>query len=797
MILVKDARSDYSIVVAADASAAEKHAAEELQGFLEQATGCRLPIGAVGGEGRFIYVGCQPSLSGRGVGLGALELGADGFVVRAVGGDLVLVGGRPRGTLYAVYDFLEHEVGCRWFTPEVSLIPRRRTLAFTLPDRIERPAFEYREAFFKNVFDADWAARNRLNGRSYALDERRGGWLNPIAMHTFNALVPVEKYFKDHPEYFSLVDGRRRDAYGQLCLSNPDVLQIVTEKVMAQMDANPDQQTVIVGQNDAYGYCECEKCAALDSAEGTPAASMINFANKIAEATCRKHPDKLIATFAYQYTRRAPTTLRPHPNVAVTLCHLEGCCDGHPVESCPRNAPFLKDVKAWTAICDRVYVWDYYTDFAHYLMPHPAFDSYQPDLRLLAKHGVRGVFCQGNSASAIGSFNDLRAYLLARLLWNPDGDVDGLKEGFLGGVYAAAGGLVGGCVGVLQRPARRPEKHFGLFRDRGDGLYSEETLKEADALLVKAREIAGEDEVRSRVDACRLSTRYALLTLLLVHVVRDGRLEPEQSGRLQAPLDEFLAEVRRFRPRLSEQEPPEMGIERMEGLIRPHEILTLRSEHLEAQVVPGMDGRLFRLIDQRTGKDVLANRRGGGFDVEGGYGEYVIIADGPWTGRWVPMEVQGEVSETSVALAGRNVHLARYELRRSYRLSAGRPVLQITTEIIPEQMPLSRLVVMLPVAGGEEPVLECRCDDGSWELLDLKKWHDRLPPDKSPAGAWRVRGDFGTLEHRFEAEKIDFAIVALREEKHLVLQLSSLKTVGEGASFTFRQEIEVTPILKG
>ena len=52
---------------------------------------------------------------------------------------------------------------------------------------------------------------------------------------------------------------------------------------------------------------------------------MIQFVNRIA----REFPDKQISTLAYQYTRKAPKTFIPEPNVLITLCSIE----------CDRSAP--------------------------------------------------------------------------------------------------------------------------------------------------------------------------------------------------------------------------------------------------------------------------------------------------------------------------------------------------------------------------------------------------------------------------------------------------------------------------
>src|SRR5208337_2061902 len=96
-----------------------------------------------------------------------------------------------------------------------------------------------------------------------------------------------DEFFDAHPEYFSLVGSARRRAGGQLCLSNADVLRIVTERVLKCMRANPKAMIVSVSQNDWAGYCECPQCRALADEEGSQSGPLLRFVNAVAAETSK------------------------------------------------------------------------------------------------------------------------------------------------------------------------------------------------------------------------------------------------------------------------------------------------------------------------------------------------------------------------------------------------------------------------------------------------------------------------------------------------------------------------------
>ena len=316
------------------ATPAEQRAAHELQQALQVVCGVQIPVQAGGAVPPAAFlVGRDAATETLAPDVNWSTLGPEGFVVRTIGAHLILAGGRPRGTLYAVYSFLDEELGCRWFAPGCEVLPNQPELLLPGVNRSSVPRLEYRETFSHSAFDPDWAARNFNNGHSARLQEQHGGkTVYEGFVHTFFPLLPPDKHFATHPEWYSELNGQRTAQRSQLCLTNPGVAQAVTEAVRGWLRKNPRATIVSVSQNDWHGACQCAACKAVDAEEGSPSGALIRFVNRVAEAIEKDFPQVAIDTLAYQYTRRPPRLARPRPKVIVRLWRI-ACCLSHPLES--------------------------------------------------------------------------------------------------------------------------------------------------------------------------------------------------------------------------------------------------------------------------------------------------------------------------------------------------------------------------------------------------------------------------------------------------------------------------------
>lgn len=424
------------IVTQPGATPAERYAAEELASMLNQISGASFESHECAADAPELamVVGPGPVAAKFFPEVELARFGGEEYVVRTKGGRLLLAGGRPRGTLYAIYRFLQDELGVRYYAPWFTHVPKRASLSLGSLNLRGKPAFEYRDPFWFPAFDGDWAARNSSISQTARLKENHGGQMVYKGfVHTFYPLVPPEQHFSTHPEWFSLVNGKRVGERAQLCTSNPALRDFVVERVKVWLRESPDAKIVSVSQNDHAGACECERCTAVDEREGTPAGSLLELVNYVAEKIEPEFPNVLVDTLAYQYTRKAPKTLRPRQNVIIRLCSIE-CNFAKPLTD-SSNELFARDIRDWHRLTDRLYVWDYTTDFSHYLLPFPNYYVLGPNVRFFHENGVVGLFEQGAYQSFSGEMSELRAWVLAQLLWNPYQDDRKLIREFVEAYY--------------------------------------------------------------------------------------------------------------------------------------------------------------------------------------------------------------------------------------------------------------------------------------------------------------------------------------------------------------------------
>ena len=258
MILAQNRTPLISIYLSAkqltDANSTSLYAAKELRYYLDRMTCASFQIEEGTSQFPGIYIG---DISG----IDISDLGEDGFRIVSDGDRLCIVGGN-RGVIYGVYEFLE-SLGCRFFTHNCEKIPTVPELVIGNYDIRQVPRVEYREHNYADALqNPRFAVRCRLNGAHHRIPARMGGYM-PYAwfVHTFEKMVPTSVYGKDHPEYFSLIDGKRVVLDGgrtQLCLTNPEVYDICVEAVRKALREHPEARIISISQNDWHIGCQCE-----------------------------------------------------------------------------------------------------------------------------------------------------------------------------------------------------------------------------------------------------------------------------------------------------------------------------------------------------------------------------------------------------------------------------------------------------------------------------------------------------------------------------------------------------------
>ena len=528
-VLFKDGKSDYSIVIAPDAPESEQYAATELRDWLKEVSGAELPITGLDGgtRGKRLVVGFNPIVEELVPGTAKPGDRDDSFTWENHGGDILFWGGSKRGTLYSVYSFLEEELGCRWYSSKVSVAPKKSSWKFSNLYNHEEPGIIIRDNCVLDVrSNPAFSARVRNNfiklpgkGPGETIPGTAEGYWGVHAMGSF--ISPAE-FYHTHPEYFSYRDGKRLDNYSQLCLSNPEVLEICIERVRKVMRENPDFLIYSMEQNDNYLFCECDECKALAERYGGQSGVMLWFVNQVADAVREEFPDKFIGTFAYQYTRHAPKDIVPRDNVVVRLCSIE-CCMLHGYDGCEQNLSFLKDLQDWSAIAPHLYIWDYVTDFAQYSLPVANWKSMQPHIQDFRDNHAIGILEEGDYQTVSCELREMRSWLLSKLMWNPDADVDALIKDFTDGYYGAAGPYIRQYLDLEERILLRPGIHTGCYIESSNEMYTPEFISEGRRIFAEAKAAVASDPILSdRVETAAMPVCFLEMERTPLNGLNDG-----------------------------------------------------------------------------------------------------------------------------------------------------------------------------------------------------------------------------------------------------------------------------------
>ena len=435
----------WDIVVADDAIASEVYVLEEFQKLFEHVGGVKLPIvHKIQRADKHVFIAPGKIIQAGPVGFSIDDLGPEDLHIVVRDDNIAIAGGRPRGTLYGVYTYLEDYLGVRFLTHDHTHLPAIDRQQSTGPlDRVNRPPFvNYRNAAFKAprqhpVFGV--RTRNNVNH-----DEPRFAGKSPYGNtnHSWHRQVSVDKYGKDHPEYYALIDGKRQVKWqSQLCLTNPQVFEIVAQAVRDEIARRPEAMNISVCQNDGFSdYCQCDECAAIDEREGSHMGALLTFVNKAADELAKTHPNVSIGTAAFTYSRKPPRNIRPRDNVQANLSSC-GACQLHAVADagCHENVAFMQDFLECSRIHKHLYAWTYNTYFRAPPLLYPNLHTIKANINTLVDAGVEGVFMQSHAGRWPDTpLMELAHYLMNRLLWNPKLNDRELIEEFLNLHYGKA-----------------------------------------------------------------------------------------------------------------------------------------------------------------------------------------------------------------------------------------------------------------------------------------------------------------------------------------------------------------------
>jgi len=518
--LVEEGQPVATVVLSADAGPSEQWAAQELVDHIQQMTGATLTLQAEGGPlpEPAVLIGDGAAVASLGVTVDHEALGDEGFLIKTVGQRLVIAGSRQRGTMYGVFTLLD-SLGVRWWTPSETFVPTSATVVIPPTDTTQVPQLEYRDMMYRETHgDAGqkWMARNRVNGMIWkdAPAQYGGRYLfgGGSLGHTMKHLLA--KHGIAITEEMKAVTAGGGTTSAMLCLTEQATIDAMIQAVVLEYGEVPDAKFVTVGQEDGNTYCQCPDCQAIAAQEGSQSGPVIHFVNAVAAGVEQQVPGAAIATLAYNWSRTPPQHLTPRANVYIILASYE-CGFSHPL-STPGlwyNESFKQDLDAWNAMTTKLFIWDYATNFLHYLMPHPNLDVLAPNIRYYADHGVVGIMEQGPWDGFAPEFAGLRQWVFARALWYPTADNAALITEFLQGYYGPAAAAVRQYIDVMERyPRDNPTMQVGIYRNMNvPDIAPEIVAEEEEALRAAEAAVAGlGDPLERRVRHAHMPVWYLL-----------------------------------------------------------------------------------------------------------------------------------------------------------------------------------------------------------------------------------------------------------------------------------------------
>lgn len=488
----------------------------------------------------------------------------DGYAYKIFGDKIQIRASSSRGVIYGIYGLLEDKLGCRYFAPECFHLPKLEEI--NLDDCLYSysPQFKVRDFCDRSCFDPDYALAQKQNGVYNGLEKKHGGLIEigGSFCHSLPIIFSPDEYYKEHPEYFALINGKRKKSPSQMCFTNPDLVSIAVNQILKWKRERPDLHVFTISQADGYHFCECENCKKVYKQQNAISGTLMQFINAVAEEVTNEYPDIIIDTLAYLHNRRPPKNIKLHKNVQVRICSIE-CCQIHPLGECDFLSPlyfendksyspleFQENEKNWSKLTKNLWAWDYPCQTNHVLLPYPNFNLIQQNIKMHAQNGVSGLFVNASYLAEHSSFSNLRGYLYAKCMWDPDCDIKKHYNEFMDYFYGKAGSAMKEAVAFLFQHLKKHSFHMHFCSNIDYDYYDTEFETTYDTILSKALSLANSPEVLVRI-------RREHLTIPMLELIK----LPASAPLFQEKLDAFFSDAhalgitifKECEPRISEK----------------------------------------------------------------------------------------------------------------------------------------------------------------------------------------------------------------------------------------------------
>lgn len=550
--IVEGGQSVYAIYHAAKAPESVKEAAGELQTYIAKSTGARLPITTTYPASPVIALGTGPHLQSEGISTEGLK--PEGYRIVTKGENVHIFGpddagrtakgGLSRGTQNGVCTFLERVFGIRWLMPgEVGeYVPRASSVEMKPMSLTEAPDFANRRLVYireKDPLVQRWLIRNKMG---YSIELQHG--------HNWSCFTPG--VFDAHPEVFTLNGGVRvRPVSGDtswVCTTNPETIRFLGERQAGYFEKNPAAAMASLSPSDGHGqWCECKECAALDEKlpDGTTLHTrrIVTFYNKVAEYVGGKSPGKLLGGYVYLDYIDPPVDrgIRFHPNVYPVFAPL--FYYGPMAYRPEARERFHTLLDGWAPIAEgRMSFYGLprlLQGAGRFSIPVPPGRKVLKDIfPALKKAGFCGARLDGMDAWGYGAAYN---WVVAKLMWQADADVDALCEEFYARCYGKGGPAMSRLDGLLEEQTEKyivgdPTATYHMQPKAIQAIYVPVFYQLEDLFKEARTAAAGDENALKRLELFGMSMRG------LCRVLEDyGWLANAEKSLFHMPEPDFMA----------------------------------------------------------------------------------------------------------------------------------------------------------------------------------------------------------------------------------------------------------------
>ncbi len=451
--IVRNGKSDYSIVINSKSPSGVRMAANDLQEYIRKATGANLPVVSreQPGEAPAFLLGFIPVDK------------PENFMVRTAGRNIHISGydtegrifdpnladGAKVGTWYGVSDFLEKQLGVRWFMPGElgEYVPHRDVWTVPELNYTEAPRMEYRSMTRIVPYPINDTPKENVRAAQLFLRRNRDGNVEPwCGWHSWRHDFPAKKYFAEHPEWFAMVDGRRSSddpgGYGlKMCTTNPEALDQYAKNLIAARKGWKQPWMLSLTPNDSGNFCECEKCTALDDGirpDGSRIITtrIVTYANEVARRVRRELPDQKFGLLAYAIYYEGVSKVKVDPSITVTeVLNDTGVGYYDPA----RRAEHRKNLKAWREVLEKLYYYCTPAGMGGMELPCHQFENIKMLFDDIYAAGVTGIAMNNGTSFSSSGLNN---YFYLKFAWAPPADPEKLYSEALRDCYGPVGAPV-------------------------------------------------------------------------------------------------------------------------------------------------------------------------------------------------------------------------------------------------------------------------------------------------------------------------------------------------------------------